>query len=1418
MTVDLKTSIVRVVRPDGTTIGTGFVVTDDGLIVTCAHVVKAIGVGPGDTVRVVFHATGEEQDALVEPAWWRDPDAEDMAILRLEGDLPPVAHPLSLGSSVGSKGHAFETFGFPDANPEGGLAGDGEILDEEITLQGVRVLQLRSQEVAQGMSGAPVWDVDAGCVVGMVTKTYHPDATGKFRDTAFATPTDVLVEVCPEVERVLQAPVAPLGKLSAVPDLPPHFLPRPEYLDLLKATVLAGVEEGRPVVVTGAARKVGVQGMGGIGKSVMAAALARDEEVQRAFPDGVVWLILGQQPNIIARQSQLVRALTGRGEVFQDDQEGKACLEELLAGKACLVILDDAWQLHHATAFDVFGWDGRSCLLITTRDAGLIHDLGAREHCLDVLTDEQALTLLAEWSGQPADELPPEARDVAQECGNLPLALAMIGAMVQRKPDRWESTLHRLRTADLDKIQQEFPDYPYPDLMRAIQVGVEALETEVQVRYLDFAVFPEDTPIPEAVLQTFWAPEGLDEYDVADVVDMLVDHSLARRDEASCLSLHDLQFDYVRKQVDDLPALHDRLLRAYTARCQQSADGGAIGVAQWPSGPDDGYFFQHLTYHLKADGRQDELHVLLTGTPDWMERKFVVCTGDTAYVADLELALADFADPLMPIQLQALVALHAARRVVHQRVSRYTDADLEILVWLGCRDKALAHARLRADARRRFSGLLAIYRTLQERDEPDPALLTEADEMIHTILDDRKQATALRDLAAAFAQVRRFEEACAAADAIGDDEEQAWALGKIAAALAQAGRFVEARKMTGDIQGLVQQVSALSALGAALVRAGREEEADPVFTEAQETAAAIWDDEDRASALYGLVVALVQAERLDQAQRVAHTITNYEVLVDAQGVLAAALVQTGRGAKVCDLFDVARTLADDMWDDDDRETALSALAAALARAGRFDEAQQTAAAVGRGFEQAVALSALVAALAQAERFEEAWETVSTIRDEKSRANALHALAKALAQAGRVTEASAALEEALEAVSPQRDDEKRIIVMATLATALTQAGYEEIAGAIFAAAKEAAGAILNSERQVDVLCELAVMLARVGRDGEADELFARVSGQVQNWVDALCPLALAMAQAGRNREADAVLVKAGKIAHGTQPDGIRVSNLCTLATTLVQTGRDEGAEQVLTEAKKMLRVVKDHEVSVYELGLLARTLARAGRLDDAVEIADIIRDAAEQAVAWSALATTLARSGDTEKASVVLTQAWETADAIPLAQEPEARARALREVAVALVETGRDGEASEVFAQACEAASAVGPTWPRANALGGLVTALAQTGRFDEASEAADAIQDVGVRTAALRDLGAALARVGRFAQAFVALGPCESDSFLHALSQWAPSFEQAEPGLTVAILKEAVRVAAWVRPDWRKIHDILAGQGRDRRKGICRMM
>jgi predicted ATPase len=55
--------------------------------------------------------------------------------------------------------------------------------------------------------------------------------------------------------------------------------------------MLADVQ--RPLVITSAKQTTALQGMGGIGKSVLAAAFARSAKARRAFSDGIVWIKVG---------------------------------------------------------------------------------------------------------------------------------------------------------------------------------------------------------------------------------------------------------------------------------------------------------------------------------------------------------------------------------------------------------------------------------------------------------------------------------------------------------------------------------------------------------------------------------------------------------------------------------------------------------------------------------------------------------------------------------------------------------------------------------------------------------------------------------------------------------------------------------------------------------------------------------------------------------------------------------------------------------------------------------------------------------------------------------------------------------------------------------------------------------------------
>ena len=192
-----------------------------------------------------------------------------------------------------------------------------------------------------------------------------------------ARPERPYADALAELVRVLADPVPPLGALHDVPSLPAHFLPRDADLAFLRETLLADVQ--RPTVITSAKQTTSLQGMGGVGKSVMAAAFARTCEARRAFGDGVVWVTLGQQPDVLRAITRLAAALGDDTREYVDLPRARSRLPGLLAARNCLLILDDAWDVAHVEPFaNALG--PRCRLLVTTRDGGLAATLGAQEH------------------------------------------------------------------------------------------------------------------------------------------------------------------------------------------------------------------------------------------------------------------------------------------------------------------------------------------------------------------------------------------------------------------------------------------------------------------------------------------------------------------------------------------------------------------------------------------------------------------------------------------------------------------------------------------------------------------------------------------------------------------------------------------------------------------------------------------------------------------------------------------------------------------------------------------------------------------------------------------------------------------------------------------------------------------------------
>ena len=328
------------------------------------------------------------------------------------------------------------------------------------------------------------------------------------------------------------------------PPLPPNYIERPDALANLRNAVI--LDEPGP--------SIAVCGMGGIGKTILAQALGHDEVVQQAFPDGIAWTTMGRDlaHNLTARVQEVRRALGDEPDPAETESQCIGRYRTLLEEKAALVIVDNIWRRADIEPF--LAESRRSRLLFTTRDGAIAAATRAVEHRADRLTFDEARTLLAHWAGYPPDAVPAEGADLVQECGQLPLVLSMTGAMLRGKPPAyWGHVLGLLRRSDLVKIRAQIPFYPHADLMRTIQVSVDALEESAHGHYLALAVLPDGMPAAPAVQQSLW---GLNAGEAFETAEQFVSLSLAQRDaEGRGIRLHDLQLDWVCTQQLDRAAL-----------------------------------------------------------------------------------------------------------------------------------------------------------------------------------------------------------------------------------------------------------------------------------------------------------------------------------------------------------------------------------------------------------------------------------------------------------------------------------------------------------------------------------------------------------------------------------------------------------------------------------------------------------------------------------------------------------------------------------------------------------------------------------------------------------------------------------------------------------------------------------------------
>jgi DNA-binding SARP family transcriptional activator/Tfp pilus assembly protein PilF len=381
----------------------------------------------------------------------------------------------------------------------------------------------------------------------------------------------------PALDLAAPAPPGPAATGTSTPrELPADvfgFTGRAGALKSLDEMLISAAEGTHGPVVISA-----IAGTAGVGKTALAVRWAH--RVADRFPDGQLYINLrgyaaGAPLRPIESLAMLLRSLgTAPERVPTEEAQAAALYRTVLADRRVLVVLDNASSVDQVRPL-LPGSPG--CLvLVTSRDrlAGLVARDGARRLTLDVLTPDEACTLLTRVVSADRVQTEPEAvAELAKVCAYLPLALRIAAAHLLDRPDRGIAAyVSELTATDpLTTLQADGDDESA--VRTALDRSYRSLPaaTRRMFRLLGLSPGPDFSPAAAAALAGVPRDEAALQLRQLATAHLIDGHAAARYTFHDLLRLYARTLAEAEEGADHRTAAVQRLLRYYLL----SADAAA---------------------------------------------------------------------------------------------------------------------------------------------------------------------------------------------------------------------------------------------------------------------------------------------------------------------------------------------------------------------------------------------------------------------------------------------------------------------------------------------------------------------------------------------------------------------------------------------------------------------------------------------------------------------------------------------------------------------------------------------------------------------------------------------------------------------------------------------------------------------------
>ncbi|XP_057486210.1 disease resistance protein UNI-like isoform X2 [Actinidia eriantha] len=364
-----------------------------------------------------------------------------------------------------------------------------------------------------------------------------------------------LVNMICEVEELLKKSKFENGFLT---DSPPLKVEKKLVPDLLTASASNTLKKVLDKIRDKTTPKIGICGMGGIGKTTILLLLNNNPEIIAMF-DFVIWMTVSKSWNIGKIQEEVGKRLS-IDTTNESNERVASKLSHKLEGKKYLLLLDDVWEKVNLrdVGFPNANRENGCKVVLTTRTLEVCRKMGTNHEIkVEVLPKKEAWEMFNSKVDNVAESptIRQHAEEIVKKCGGLPLALKVVGGALRKKTNEnfWRQFLSDLKSpaeTSIKDIEEE--------VFKPLKVSYDYL-TDIEKNCLLFCgLYPEDNEIKKSKLIGYWRAEGLllgkltlEKARVGGdaILENLIDASLLEKCDGyyanDCVKMHDVIRDLV---------------------------------------------------------------------------------------------------------------------------------------------------------------------------------------------------------------------------------------------------------------------------------------------------------------------------------------------------------------------------------------------------------------------------------------------------------------------------------------------------------------------------------------------------------------------------------------------------------------------------------------------------------------------------------------------------------------------------------------------------------------------------------------------------------------------------------------------------------------------------------------------------------